>query len=124
MESSKRNGTEHGVTVEDQEEIAKKNLITEIEYVFACNDGIIDKRIVELNNEELQELNSAQLTTYLYSLNIIIKMYSVRQKKLRIKPIEEFFRVADPATNATGNETNEIQDHTKDKSELDPGDGT
>ena len=80
---------------------------------------------MELNNEELQELPSAQLTTYLYSLNIMVKMYSTRQKKLRIKPIEELFRnTAARATNAIAKEINEIQDPMKGKRELDPGDGT
>ena len=120
-----RNATEHGNTTEEQEAINCKVCIHEIENIFASNEGIINSSIVELHVEDLKAMTSAQLTTYLYSLKILVRMYRQKHKKVRYKPIAEYF------TNLIADKMHQLelnmkvaQEDRKDKSELDPGDGT
>ena len=54
-----RNGTEHGSTAEEQEEITCKNIISEIENIFFSNNGVLHCSVAEWNLENLREMTSA-----------------------------------------------------------------
>ena len=80
---------------------------------------------MELHSEDLKAMTSAQLTTYLYSLKILVRMYRQKHKKVRQKPIVEYFptQMTEEMHQSEPN-MNEKQEERTDKSELDPGEGT
>ena len=69
-----RNGVEHGTNHQEQEGITKRKLIEEIEYIYNRNEEILIQSIASFDLEELNSLNTSQLSTYLYSMKILVRV--------------------------------------------------
>ena len=90
-------------------------MIEEIVTLYNQNEAILLRSVVSFQIDDLEVMNSAQLTTYLYGIKIIIKMYITKEKKVRQNDIGKYF-------NKTKDNSKETQGVSiTDKSELDPG---
>jgi hypothetical protein len=107
---NERNIVEHGETNQDQEAISKSKMIEEIENIFNQNQDTINRSVTSFDIAELETMNTSQLTTYLYSMKIIVTIQKQKDKQTKWQSIEKFTR------------KRQKKKCTKDdKSELDPG---
>ena len=118
-----RNGVEHGTNHKEQEEITKSKLIDEIEYTYERNEDILIQSVASFDLEELKSLNTSQLSTYLYSMKILVKVQRNKEKVSKNSTIDKFFKKRKKRRYRNGIlvVTEKEKSEEKDKSELDPG---
>ena len=64
----------------------------EIEYKYERNEDILIQSVASFDLEELKSLNTSQLSTYLYSMKILVKVQRNKEKVSQNSTIDKFFK--------------------------------